>query len=402
MTRRLYIDCGAAETRAVFIENDVVTHFWFGAARGDEHPPQAPEAGDVFAGRVRTVSKSLRAAFVDIGAAQEAFLPFKAKEKPPVEGERLVIAIRRPPIGAKGAVVTMDWRRGLQAPLIREIDLQATKKEIGSLEGTNDAALRIVRRSLRVLSGNVDIIVNDPSARIALANAGVAASLTEASDLEADAEAALAEALEPRVSQPNGAVLFFHETQAGVLIDVDSGAAGEGASAQLNDKTNLAAAGRIILELSRRSLGGRVIVDFLPPTGATARNALVDSLKAGLKEIAGARFGRIAPDGLCDFTLPRTRLSLLEQATAPAGDGWPVSGRCFTIDWSAKSAVRTLERALRRRPSLRPRLFAPAGVLRYLERDRPQWRARLAEKYGARFDIIENDKLNAGRHDLAE
>ena len=140
----------------------------------------------------------------------------------------------------------------------------------------------------------------------------------------------------------------------------------------------------------------------MPPTGATARNALVDSLKAGLDEIAGARFGRIAPDGLCDFTLPRTRLSLLEQATAPAGDGWPVSGRCFTIDWSAKSAVRTLERALRRRPSLRPRLFAPAGVLRYLERDRPQWRARLAEKYGARFDIIENDKLNAGRHDLAE
>ncbi|MEZ5922647.1 MAG: hypothetical protein R3C60_15040 [Parvularculaceae bacterium] len=59
MTRRLLIESGAAETRAAFLAGDEPTHFWFGPARGDESLPHPPASGDLFAGRIRSVTKSL-------------------------------------------------------------------------------------------------------------------------------------------------------------------------------------------------------------------------------------------------------------------------------------------------------------------------------------------------------
>ncbi|MEZ5922648.1 MAG: ribonuclease E/G [Parvularculaceae bacterium] len=173
-------------------------------------------------------------------------------------------------------------------------------------------------------------------------------------------------------------------------------------SASVNDQTNEAAARRILLEIGRRQLGGRVIIDFLPASNAAARAKLADTLKAGLKSIPKSRFGRLNADGLCDLTLPRTSLSLLEQATEPAGAGWPAKGRRFTRDWSAKAAIRTLEGALGARPSSRPRLIVGPEIADYLEGERPQWAERLKQKFGARFSIERSASMEPRDHDLAE
>jgi hypothetical protein len=186
------------------------------------------------------------------------------------------------------------------------------------------------------------------------------------------------------------------------MFDVDTGTTSDGASAKLNDSVNAAAADRILLELSRRSIGGRVAADFLPPSTSASRAHLGERLRSGLRAFRGARFGKLAPDGFADFTLPRVTLTLLERATEPAGADWPVPGRRFTLDWSGKAAIRALEAALAARPSSAPRLIVPTETGIYLQTERPQWNDRLVARYGARFRIEPSSSIGARRHELVE
>lgn len=397
--RRLVIHCGAAETRAAYLIDDEPLYFWLGPARGDEHLLQAPEAGDIVAGRIKSVSKALNGAFADVGAARDGFLPLKNGEKAPIEGAAIIASVRRPSIGAKGAVLTLDWRKGLDAAAIASIEAQAKPGLIGLVGDVLDAALSALRQCARVADG-FDIVVNDPAAKSVLERRNIGARIENDSDAAFDLDDAVAQSLEQTISLPQGAELHFHETQAGALIDVDSASAAGGATGLLNDKINLAAASFLTREISRRSIGGRVIIDFLPASGAGARATLIDAMKNGLGAMPRARFGKIAPDGLCDLTLPRERRSLLDAATEPSGSGWPVDGRRFTLDWSAKAAVRALEKELRARPSARPRLLVGRDIAAYLSDDRPQWAARLANKFGARFAIEAGASMEPRDHEV--
>ena len=112
MTRVLYIECGAAETRCALIIDDIVMRLWFAPARGDETLPRPAEAGDVYLGRVRTISKALNAAYVDIGEADDGFLQLKKGEKAPVEGARIIVSVKRPALGAKGSLLTLRTPSG--------------------------------------------------------------------------------------------------------------------------------------------------------------------------------------------------------------------------------------------------------------------------------------------------
>lgn len=380
---RLLIECGAAETRAALVRDGAPTHFWFGPARGDECLPRTPDHGELFRGCVRTVSKSLSGAFIDIGLERDGFLPLKPAEVAPVEGMIDLFVVRRPPIGDKGAVLGRDWRRELKSTVVAAIENAPAK--IGRAHDQDAAAQALAGLAGSAGGGISQIVINDAAAASALA--GVAEiRIAEHPFDGVDIDEATEQSLAPVAWLPGGARLHFQETQGGVVIDVDTGGAGEGAGARLNDKTNAAAASRIMLELSRRGLGGRIIVDFLPPTSAAARKALETSLQEGLVGFAGSRFGRIARDGLADFTLPRKTLSLLERASE-TGSGGIRAGRRLTLDWSAKAAIRALERALASNRSGRPRLVAGVEIAAYLSDDRPQWCERLAEKFGARSAI---------------
>lgn len=389
VTRVLLIECGAAQTRAAFVENDIVTHFWFGPAPGDEALDDAARAGERFAGRIASRSPALSAAFVDIGAERAGFLPLRKKDKAPVEGERRIFIVRRPAIGAKGPVLSTDWRGGLGAEAIAAFEAAAAGKNVGRLDAPGGAVIEALAacgpdaRTLETI-----IRVNDNAAKRALESHGApTVTLTEAPFAAYDVDALIDDCLTPYAALPGGARLLFQESEAGVMVDLDTGGAGEGGGARLNDKSNLAAADRLLLELSRRALGGRVIVDFLPPSDNAARKALSDRLEAGLAKFSQARFGRLAKDGLCDFTVARRRRSLLDQASEPAGDGFLRAGRRLTLDWSAKSAIGALERTLAGAPSSAPRLVVGQEIGAYLINARPQWSARLAARYGARFTI---------------
>lgn len=398
MTQRIFIECGAAETRAAVLDGGEFTHFWFGPARGDEHLPGPPQSGDIVAGRVKSISKALNGAFVDIGAARNGYLPLKKNEKAPVEGAAIVAIVRRPPVGAKGAVLSLDWAKGLNPTAKATVEEQSKSNSIGALGAPPDAALSAFQQCARFAEG-LEVVVGDPAAKAVLEKHTIA--IRDDGGLSKELDEAIAEALLRTMTLPQGALAHFHETEAGVLVDIDSASAAEGATGSLNDKINLGAASRLPKELSRRSIGGRVIVDFLPPSGAGARAKLNEAMKEGLSRVPRARYGKLSSDGLCDLTLPRERLSLLQVATEPSGSRWPVEGRRFTLDWSAKSAVRALETELIARPSSRPRLLVSPDIGDYLSTMRRQWAARLAQKYGARFAIETGASMESRNHEVA-
>jgi len=387
--RRLVIDCGAAETRAACLIDDEPLQFWFGPARGDESLSRAPSSGDIFAGRVHAVSTSLNGAFVDIGAERDAFLPLAKNAKPPIEGAAVIVMARRPPIGGKGALLTADWAKGLAEGAKAALEKQAKEIGVGALGEIADAALQAsIHCGADDAAGMTDFAVNDPVAKNILEEYWRIPVRLVDRPFDSSINDALADALASEISLPGGARLIFQETPAGVLIDVDSAHSAAGATGNLNDKTNRAAAERVFVELRRRDIGGRIIVDFLPPSGAPARTRLAEFMKESIKAFSRGRFGKIAPDGLCDITLPRQRLSLLERASESAsGAGWLVEGRRMSLDWAAKAAIRTLENALRAEPSARRRLLVSADIGGYLHDERPQWEKRLSQRYGARFAI---------------
>jgi Ribonuclease G/E len=399
VSARVVIDCGAADTRAALIEGDEVIRFWFGPARGDEHLPRAPEEGDLFFARVRAASKPLSGAFVDIGAGRDAFL--STKGDPPVEGEALIVAVRRPPIGAKGALVSGDWRGGLQARDVAAVE-DAAKAAITpcQLGARADPALAAYGA---LVDPGAPVVVNDPASAAALRARGVRRVAVEQSPFQRHGgEDALAAALDRTVVLPSGGRMIFDENEAATAVDIDSGSAADGAFGKLNERINAEAAALLFGELSRRGIGGRIVVDFLAPGDAAARARLLAQLRTGATGLFHGRLGKLSADGLFDLTAPRRCLSLLERTSEVCGAGWLRRGRRLTLDWRAKSAIRALEARLSSRPSARFKLLAGSAITDYLRDERPQWGGRLAEGYGGRFAVETRAEFEERNFDVAE
>jgi Ribonuclease G/E len=383
MTLTLAIACGAAETIGALVAGDEIVRFFFAPARGDETLARAPEAGDIVLGRIKTIVPSLGGAFVDIGAGEPAFLSSLGKAKRPSEGALDIFRVRRPAIDDKGAVLDADWNRGLTARQISELAKRMRENSPQMLFQADDAACVVARRAWDF--GVKEIIVDSPHAQRALAAEGVAAACDEGRIDALDLEGVIAASLDAAVNFADGARMSFEETAGGCVVDIDAGGAAD-ATRSPNDKVNERAAKALFRELSRRSIGGRVIVDFLPPSSSGARRRLLDLLGAQDLGVYQRRPGKLAPDGLLDLTAPRRDLSLLERASEETGAELIRSGRQLTLDWTAKRAVAAIEARLARHPRLSLSLDAGAELARYIE-ERPQWLARLAERYGARTAV---------------
>lgn len=380
--RRVVIHCGAAETRAALFVGGEVVRIGLAAARGDEGLPRTLLPGDLVLGRVAAVRKSLNGAFIDLGPDGSGFLPIGRAETPPVEGERRLMAVRRAAIGGKAVVLTSPAAPGSNAPRAAEI---ASGQALGRIGPPEDAALAALAM---VGAAASDAHIVDCAAAATVVRAGGVRAVGIGGEAETEGlAAALAAALERVVALPGGGRLTFDEAEGLAVVDVDAGAAAEGATGRLADKVNAQAQRRLFVELARRRIGGRVAVDFLPPSNAAARGALVAALKSSASAVYPCRFGRLAADGLFDLTAPRTAASLLEALTEPWGEDLVHQGRRLTRDAAAKSAIAALERRLAAAPAARPRLMVGAELGSYLDRERPQWTARLEERYGARFSI---------------
>ncbi len=97
-------------------------------------------------------------------------------------------------------------------------------------------------------------------------------------------DATLRQALRRKVWLRGGGFLLFERTEAGTLVDVNSGKdTGSGADREASLlRLNQRAALEIARQLRLRNVGGLVVVDFVTLRSAGARRALVRSLEAAL------------------------------------------------------------------------------------------------------------------------
>ncbi len=125
-------------------------------------------------------------------------------------------------------------------------------------------------------------------------------------------ERKVAEAFERRINLPSGAYLFFEQTEAMHVIDVNSGRAGKGMSQEESSlKVNLEAARAIAKQMRLRDLGGIVVVDFIDLRHERNRRKVLEELKKEFrKDRAVTKLLPMSDFGIIQITRQRLRPSI--------------------------------------------------------------------------------------------
>ena len=141
--------------------------------------------------------------------------------------------------------------------------------------------------------------------------------------------------LDEHVWLKSGGFLVIEETEACVVIDVNTGkAAGKGDLQKTILKTNLEAAEEAAKQMRLRNLSGIIIIDFIDMADENAQKEVTKRLEAAVKKdrIKTVVVG-MTELGLMQVTRKKTRPSLKRQMTTKcrACEG---SGRLPSIEWT--------------------------------------------------------------------
>jgi Ribonuclease G/E len=278
--------------------------------------PPAPGAllrQDILLGRVRQLVPALKAAFIDIGQPHDALLPLGQAPADLKPGQSILVQVRRLAAEGKGHPVTCrpqlpgafavldiartrplrrsklaafagDEQERLFAADLHHLEqlwqqLQAEAAGGGpvprllarfgdplplALTSWPDPRLKSIQVEGSELFAQVDDLVQKtvphlrPLLRIHPEQGGYnLAAVHRLTDLEEQVR-------QRRVWLSNGAYLVFDQTEALLVIDVNSGKASNAPNPdQLHRQTNLLAAAMIARQLRLRNISGLVVVDFI-------------------------------------------------------------------------------------------------------------------------------------------
>lgn len=190
-------------------------------------------------------------------------------------------------------------------------------------------------------------------------------------------EAELEKLLQKRVWLKSGGFITIEQTEAMVVIDVNTGrSAQEEDPEKLVLETNLEAAAEIARQIRLRDLAGLIIIDFIDMEDQKNVELVVTELRRQLaNDRAKADFAKMSQFGLLEMTRERTRpgMMFLLSETCPTCNG---SGR---VRSRADVAMRIEQAIIRKLPRLRGRrvriLTAPA-ITEFLT---DEWYERLAD-----------------------
>ena len=382
----LLIERGAIETRAALIRDGAPVRFWFGPAPGDECADMRPVAGRRFVGRVRHVDRALNAAFIDIGGETDAFLSLRKSGL--IEGASVCVRIVAAPRRGKGAVVELIEVLDKAQPVGR---FEALPSPIEASEAIGADAAEIVTDSAEIARLLQSHAV---SARISTAqeDAGVFAAY--------DVEDALEMALEETVALPGGGALHFSETEALAAIDVDTGAVGASSPDRLREKVIEAAAQEAVLQIERRNLSGRIIIDFPSIRSRERRRRAVQHIERALAGLSRITSHSIAGSNLVTLTRERLGASLWDETTE-AVPSTPVAGRRFTRSWLARRAIYAVEKRQVMKPSARLELRVGVGLDTWLKKTTNVSDAYF-QRWGTPLNLVCDKKLGEHDFDLVE
>ena len=397
MSKVLVIECGVAATRASLLEGDQVRRFWFGPARGDESNDQVPLAGRAYIGRVKAVSNQLKAAFVDIGDKQDAFLPIAAQNEGLLfEGKLVRVTVKTPPRQGKGAALNLFPEKK-----IAQNSEDATTLSPGRVL-IEDPLIEAVKN----IGEDADIVhVDKGEAHNCLTAAFPERTIRFDNRIAAlfdefGASIALSQGFERIVRLSNGAELIFDETQALTAIDVDSSRLKASSGVRLREKMAIAAVDEIVRQISLRGIGGHIVIDFPALKSRSSKDALQIHLKSLLAKIDGARAAGFSRSGLFSFTTPHRGQSLIERFTE-SNRSDPVPGRRYTLQWSAMSLMSETEKRLRRGGQTKIQINVGNELFAYLN-NHATWFKRLADRHGQRFEFSVMENLGARQSEIVE
>jgi ribonuclease G len=139
-----------------------------------------------------------------------------------------------------------------------------------------------------------------------------------------EVEGQIEQALQPKVWLPSGGWLNIEQTEALIVIDVNTG---KFTGKTLEDtvlKTNMEAAAEVARQLRLRDMGGIIVIDFIDMDKARHRKQVTQALREAFEsDRMKTRILHITRLGLVEMTRKRTGESLAQQLqmTCPACDG---------------------------------------------------------------------------------
>jgi ribonuclease G len=122
----------------------------------------------------------------------------------------------------------------------------------------------------------------------------------------------VAEVFDSRVNLPSGGYLYFEQTEAMHVIDVNSGRAGQGMTQEQNSRrVNLEAARIIARQLRLRDIGGIIVVDFIDMRDERNRRKLYEEIRKEFRrDRAVTKVLPMSDFGIMQITRQRLRPSL--------------------------------------------------------------------------------------------
>ena len=335
MSKRVLIEHSEGKTEIALMDEKRLLYF----ADGDASGPQAEE---IYLGTVDRIVRGVEAAFVKLGKDQTGFLPFSECREKPRSGDRILVQVKKPPVGDKAPYLTADialaGRYVLLTPLngritvskkitdeearhrlialggriapqgmglvlrtesedAAETDIAADARALAALwesvlkkrekalepcllQGREDALARLLRNE----HGSIEEILTDapealPPLSPPVRRCGHPFQLYAV-------RSRLEKSMQRKVWLDCGGFLILDFTEAMTVIDVNSGkfTGCKTGTESTFLKLNLEAAREIARLLRLRNIGGIVIIDFVDMQGDESRAAVLSALEEALRD----------------------------------------------------------------------------------------------------------------------
>lgn len=204
----------------------------------------------------------------------------------------------------------------------------------------------------------------------------------------------IAVSLSRKVWLRSGGYIIIEQTEAMVVIDVNSGRYAAKKEQEMNSlRTNLEAAREIARQLRLRDIGGIIVIDFIDMEDEKNKKKVYDELKKEFKrDRAKVTVLPLTEFGICQITRQRIRQSILHSFSEPC----PVCGGGGLV-LSKASVVNHIERWIRRfkadSKEFRLRLVIHPSLVSYLKEGTISRLTRLMMKFRVIIKLMEDPSL---------
>ncbi len=207
-------------------------------------------------------------------------------------------------------------------------------------------------------------------------------------------EKEIATALGRKVWLKSGGYIIIEQTEAMVVIDVNSGRYAAKREQELNSlRTNLESAREVCRQLRLRDIGGIIVIDFIDLDDERNRKKIYDELRKEFKrDRAKVTVLPMTEIGIVQITRQRIRQNILHSFSEPC----PVCGGGGIVE-SKSSIINHIERWIRRFKSeskeLRLVLTVHPTIAQYLREGTVKRVTKMMFKYFVKIKMDEDPKL---------